>query len=266
MIIYGSRMYGKKNQVRSHGRCDHCRKHGTQESYDGRKWGHLYFIPLFPIGDKVRVLRECRSCNMGSHLPLHTVPQITQSTRDNIDKAIIAIGAKETHFETEEGAVNALASIANNIRDVYCLLGEDEAQVLLENLRALEAHHEVLLVEAKLAEVSGRSTEAESKFKQLADSSEDPLILFHHVQYMVDVGKTSEALPILQKVESMLVDDLSVKQLLIECYETTKQWNNLADTYENCFLIVPELMDESKIYKAYKKACKKAGRKPLKKP
>lgn len=266
MIIFGSKMYGKKNRVRSHGRCQHCGKYSTQESYDGRSWGHLYFIPLIPDGDKVRVIRECKSCRKGNHFPLKNVPEIAQRARNVIDQAIVAIGAGETHSEMNGERFPALGTIANNIQDVYCFLGEQEILSLIEPLRTIGAKRELTLAEAKLAEVAGRRPEADAKFKHLADNSEEPLILFHCAQYLNNTSRPEMALSIAEKLESSLVEDLGVKQLLLECYESTKQWDKVANTYENCFLLVPELWQDKDTQKRYKKTCKKAGRKPKPQP
>ncbi len=59
MIIFGSKMYGVRNVVRGFDECEHCECYAQHKSYSGRKWGHVYFIPLFPMGGRVRVLREC---------------------------------------------------------------------------------------------------------------------------------------------------------------------------------------------------------------
>ena len=70
MIIYGSRMYFKKNLVRSFGECENCGRYGKRVSYQARKFGHIYFIPILPLGSNSQVLRECKSCSMGSHIPV----------------------------------------------------------------------------------------------------------------------------------------------------------------------------------------------------
>ncbi|MEO0794924.1 MAG: hypothetical protein AAFX93_07175 [Verrucomicrobiota bacterium] len=265
MIIYGSRMYGRSNEVRSKGRCEHCGVHGNLHSYDGRKWGHLYFIPLVPSGGKVRVLRECKSCNVGSHIPIETIPTIAESMRENLDQAIIAAGAQQTHFEAEGQSVSTIAVIGSNIEDMYCMLGEEETVQILDSLRSVGQGPELILAEAKYAETKGHRDAAHQKYTELSQLTKDPIAQFHHASFLFDHGMVEEAIAVAEPLEMEHVEDLGLKDFLIKCYTATKQWTKLADTYENCFLIVPESLQDKKIYKDYKKACKKAGRTPQKK-
>ncbi len=262
MIIYGSRMYGRRNRVRSHGRCGHCGKLGQQESYEGRKWGHLYFIPLFPIGPHVRVLRECSSCSTGAHIPREKLPELAKSLRDMIDRATIAAGSKEPSVEVDGCPVPVVSVISSVVGDAYCLLGEKELALLLENLRSVEAGDVLLLAEAMAKNLTGKPREAEAIFRELTSRSTDAGILFQAARFHFDHGRMAETAALAERVESMRATDLDVKQLLIECYGSLGDWTKLAATYENCFLIAPELKAQKEILKAYTKACKKAGREP----
>ena len=69
MIVYGSRMYFKKNVVNSFGECEHCGGFGKTTSYQARKFGHIYFIPLIPMGKSSQILRACKGCSMGAQIP-----------------------------------------------------------------------------------------------------------------------------------------------------------------------------------------------------
>ena len=262
MIIYGSRMYFKKNVVTSVGRCEHCGKFGKQTSYDGRKFGHLYFIPLIPEGGRVRVLRECKSCQMGIQMPYENLENVLANVRETLNQAIVAIGAGEETFTMGDQEVNSVGSIAVNLEDYYCLCGESTAKEVIGNLRAIGAEREASFGEAKIAETAGKWEAATQHYRTARDFSEHTHIEYHFAQYLSNTGKSAEAIPIAEKVERQLVEDLSVKQLLIDCYEVQKDWNKMVGTYENSFLIIPELKSDKNIYKKYKKACKKAGRAP----
>jgi hypothetical protein len=264
MIIYGSRMYGRKNKIRSHGRCEHCGKVGTQNSYDGRKWGHLYFIPLIPDGGRVRVLRECTSCQKGFHIPLETLPGIVESIQKTLIDVVVAIGAKEKEMTVNGHTLPVVSVLGANINDAYCLGGEREVRLLLENLRSIKANEELLLAEAKAAEVRGDLKNADAKFGELAARSTHPVILFQAARFLRDQARVPESIALGERVETMLPADLDVKQLLIDGYTSQKEWTKLALTYENCFLLAPDLKQQKPLMKAYQKACKKAGREPQK--
>jgi len=264
MIIYGSRMYGKKNEILSQGRCAHCGRVGTQKSYDGRKWGHIYFIPLIPSGGHVRVLRECVSCRMGSHIPLEKLPGIVASLQKTLDQAVVALGAQEVKMELNGRSRSVASVIGSHISDVYCLAGEKEIAQLLQNLKAVNAVDEILFTEAKVAELAGRTREAETKFGELGERSSDPAVLYQIARFFLEQTRLPKATALAERLETMMVADLEVKQLLIDCYLAAEAWGKVATTYESCFLIAPDLRNQKPIMKIYKKACKKAGREPQK--
>jgi hypothetical protein len=237
---------------------------GAQNSYDGRKWGHLYFIPIIPDGRRVRVLRECKSCQKGFHIPLETLPGIVESIQKTLIDAVVAIGAKENEMTVNGHSLSVVSVLGANISDAYCLGGESEVRLLLENLKSIKADKELLLAEAKAAEVRGDLKNAEAKFGELATRSTHPVILYQAARFFQDQARIPEAIALGERVESMLPADLNVKQLLIDGYTAQKEWTKLALTYENCFLLAPELKQQKPIAKAYQKACKKAGREPQK--
>jgi len=67
MIIFGSRMYGKRNVAAGWGRCEACGHYGQLSNYNARKWGHIYYIPLIPSGPP-RPSRQ-GMCQMSARLP-----------------------------------------------------------------------------------------------------------------------------------------------------------------------------------------------------
>lgn len=50
---------------------------------------------------------------------------------------------------------------------------------------------------------------------------------------------------------------------LIDIYQKKKDFTQLAVTYERCFEVLPELAQDKKMYKGYKKACKKIYKEPM---
>jgi len=261
MIIYGSKMYGEKNLIRSRGRCEACGSITAQESYDARKWGHIYFIPIFPMGDKVRVLRECISCNRGNHIEQTRVPDLLDNIHDNLEQAVAVLGNGESQMQLGGKTVDALAVVGGNVKDLYCLGGAEEVDLLLEKLRALENKKPLLLAEARLAQVKGELKLADARYQELCDMDPDPWLRFQYATHLYESHRPKLCIPVAEELEQELLTDMNLKQLLLDCYEAIEQWSKLAITYESCFLIVPELKENKKVFKAYKKACKKAGRK-----
>ncbi len=92
IIIYGSRIYGKRDEITGWGRCEECGVYGPHSSYNGRKWGHVYYIPLIPSGPHLRVIKECGNCKTGMHIPEMDVPEMVQEIRLSADAALAALG------------------------------------------------------------------------------------------------------------------------------------------------------------------------------
>ena len=123
MIIYGSRMYFKKNQVQSFGECEHCGRYGKRVSYQARKFGHIYFIPILPLGSNSQVVRECKSCSMGSHIPTHQLDPMVDNLSDQFKSWIMEISNGNTEIEIEPGQppANIGLLITGILDDLYCL-------------------------------------------------------------------------------------------------------------------------------------------------
>ena len=135
MIIYGTRMYGKKNVVNGWGYCTNCDRYLKHSSYNGRKWGHLYFIPLIPDGPHVRVLKECGKCSNGLHIPETEVPAMLDDLRQSCDKALAALIAGQSEFDDGGETVSCTACITGSVELLYCLQAEDYVNLLLSALQ-----------------------------------------------------------------------------------------------------------------------------------
>lgn len=265
MIIYGSRMYGVSNVVYSYANCENCGKFGKLKSYNGRKWGHLYFIPLIPNGGKVRVLSECPSCKSGSHLPLQQAEKLEGELEASYAQYIGALESGKRELEDEPGQrpVKVAALLESNLYLYLRLHGIDKTQAIVERVKSTGCKYELFMVEGTFASITGKPKQAVDFYKNAAEiEPENALPHYRQGIALLQVGDLDQALAVLQKVELMEPEDLTLKQKLIDIYNAKKDYKSVAFTYENCFLIVPELKDNKQIVKDYKKACKKAGTQP----
>lgn len=69
VLIWGTNCYGQDDGFSRYEDCEQCGYYGRLKTYSTAKFGHLYFIPLLPLGQK-RVLSACPSCKMQIELPL----------------------------------------------------------------------------------------------------------------------------------------------------------------------------------------------------
>jgi len=228
-----------------------------QVSYDERRWGHIYFIPIFPTGDKVRVQAECSACSRGRQVEQLTVPSLFQGIHRDLEKAIVAIVAGEGQVELNGHSVDVRSVIAANLKDLYCLGGPEEVDLFMEKLRAAEELATVLLAEALLAEIQGKRKKAQEKYQELCDLENTPQVRYLYASFLSDSRLFQKSIPVDEELEQELVTDLSVKQLLIDAHAATEQYDKQASIYESCFLIASELKENKKVLKFYKKAGRK---------
>lgn len=71
VLVWGTRTYGQDDGFSRYDYCEHCGEHGRLKTYSTAKFGHLYFIPIVPLGKK-RVFDACPRCEMHKEAPLAT--------------------------------------------------------------------------------------------------------------------------------------------------------------------------------------------------
>lgn len=260
MIIYGSRMYGKSQQVKTFGACDHCGAYGQQTNYFGRKFGHLYFIPLIPMGGRVRVLFQCSKCDMGSHVPEDEVPRLTRRLTEAMKPAIEAVNdGKDTFVDADGDTVHTGAQLAGPVITLHaCGVGDSVHGILDAIPEDSQAYH---LVDAADLAVIGHDEEAIAAYKKaISVNPEDPVPFHLFGDFCVNTGRLPLARDIFEKVLELTPNSVSVVARLADIAEGMKDYEAICDYYEQLFELQPELLKQKKLVKTYKKACKKSGR------
>lgn len=263
MIIYGSRMYGRRNPVNGWGYCDNCAKYGKHISYNGRMWGHLYFIPLIPEGPRVRVLKQCRKCSNGIHIPEEEAPVTLDNLRTDSDSALAGLVAGELEFEKDGAMVPCITFLADAVELLCCMCAEDHVRAIIAALQEkglVYAHH---LLNGKLLEFAGNRDEATLAYKEAAASDPAnplPMILLGAIH--VDKKDYEGARLLYEKALELSSDKRAVYLVLLNIYDYLKDYSKTTETYEEIFRLMPELAQDKKTLKAYRKACKKAGKQP----
>lgn len=263
MIIYGSRMYGRRNLVKGWGHCDHCGKYVKNISYNGRKWGHLYFLPLIPLDPPVRVIKQCNSCSHGLHIEEDNVPGILEDMREQTDKALAALLAGEQEFEQDGNQIPCVAFLAGNVEMYYCLDEQKYTQLVLGALKQKELNFAYHLVHGELLEFEGKLVEAGQEYRQAAElQPEDELPLYSLGSILLKQNDYEGARSIYEKTLAMSEDKIVSLNILLGIYEKLKDFMMVTETYEAIAEKLPELAGDKKFMKDYKKMCKKAGKEP----
>ena len=262
MIIYGSRMYFKKNVVKSYGECEYCGVYGKQISYKARKFGHIYFIPLIPMGAFSQVLRECKNCSMGAHINNDQLEPIVDGLADNLKSWVDALtqGHREMPPAPGEEPLNIGAMIAGSLSDFYCLKEIENIETLTQLLDANNLHMEKELVMGRWHELQGNLTEARMSYDashRIEPQSVYPL--YHLARTHLKLGEIEAAEEVFQRYLQLEPDDISVYVELAQAYEGSKNYPKIVETYDKIYELNPSVVSDKGMKKVYKKACKKSG-------
>ncbi len=136
-------------------------KYGKNTSYTGRKWGHIYFIPLIPDGPRVRVLKQCKKCSNGVQIPEKDIPNILNDLRQVTKDALVAIIAGESTFDDNGTITPATGCLAGAVEMLLCLQADDHLRLVLSALQEKQKTHAYHLVKGESLEFQGKLDEAE---------------------------------------------------------------------------------------------------------
>ena len=261
MIIYGSRMHFKDNVVDSMGTCEHCGHYTQQQSYVGRKFGHLYFIPLFPLAARSQILNECGNCSTGTHVPLADMEPIQDEVQNNFKEWIehVQNGKNEVHLPDEEEPINVGILLAGALENLYCLQEITDVQSVLAILKSKEMHHEAEVVSARWHELQGNLDHAIASYQAAHElSPEDLYILFNLGRMERMLGKDVRALDAFYKCLEIEPKALDVIIEIAGIYENKNDFPKIVETYDKIYDLRPDLVSDKGMKKQYKKACKKS--------
>ena len=262
MLIYGSRMYFKKNHVRSFGECEHCGKYGKRVSYRARKFGHIYWIPLIPMGAHSQILRECKSCNMGAHIPTDRLEPMIDTLSDQFKSWIMELsdGKTEITIEPDDPPTNIGLLIAGILEDLYCLKEIEDVNSITDVLDANGLQYERHFVMGRWHEIQGDLDQAASAFQAAGNAKpNDGPAVFQLGLIEILRGDSAAAETAFNRYLQLYPDDHSPHLELLGLYEGKRDYPKLVTCLDTLFERIPELLDQKKLVKLYKKSLKKSG-------
>ena len=255
-------MYFRSNVVKQFGDCEYCGRYAKQSSYRAQKFGHLYFIPLIPLGAKSQVLNECSACDMGAHLPLTDAEPMIQSLRERFKGWVIEIQEGKTEIvpEGQTEPVNVGLLIAGMVETMYSLNEIQDIESISQILLGSDLEFENCLVMARWSEMQGKLAET-SKHYQAAHrlQADHPVPLYQWGRAEMRQGNTASAETAFHKYLDVFPDDINAYVELAAMYEGQKDFAKIVRTYDKLYGMNPALLAEKPMKKLYKKACKKSG-------
>ncbi len=264
MIIYGSRMLGIRNIVHAHGVCEHCGRWVRHKSYDGRKWGHIYFIPLFPCSGHVRVLRECPTCKMGAHLPLDKAAGLYHEMEALIQPCVEAAGQGQHTFPTTAGPEpNPTGPFLSTAIEMLHVTGHGEdIPGILDLLANDGATYEHAVAASAYEDLQGHADRALALMREAAAALPDnpyPQIML--AGFAARAGNAEAQLDHLRRAnESAGGQDVGIMLEMAGPLEALGRYDELTALLEECIRLVPALGEDKKLVKLQKKFAKKAAK------
>ena len=262
MIIYGSKMYGIKNVVKGTGACPHCGVYGKHKSYDGRKWGHLYFIPLIPSGGHVRVMKECASCSMGNHLPQTQVGKLYADIERLMESCILAASEGSHLFNDDQGNETYTGPFLLDAIDLMYTAGyHSEIPDLINLLDNDVSRYEYAIASGAYDEIRGNTGGALSHYQAAKEAAPDqslPYILL--AEFKARSGHSEEQLDLLDKAIEL---EPQAPQLLLSKLGPLEQLGRYQDilaVMAKAESMIPGLADDKQYKKQKKKFEKKAAK------
>ena len=262
MIIYGSKMYFKKKVVKSFGQCEHCGVYGKQVSYQAQKFGHLYFIPLIPMGSRSQVLRECKRCQMGVQITTEELEPRVDELADQFKSWIMEAsdGKKDLELQPGEPPVNIGVLIAGILDDLYCLKEVENVDSILEILDANDMQMESGMVHGRWQELSGDLEGAKQSYAKAHQAQpEDPIPLYQLGMTELKLGDSTAMEQTFERYQQLCPEDISPHIHLADYYDAKKEYGKMVNSYDILFTHQPALMQDKAMKKNYKRACKKSG-------
>ncbi len=263
-IIWGSSYYFTTNQVRGFGECPSCRHFAYHKSYDGRKYGHLYFIPLFPVTPLQRVLHECSACQAGAVIEQAHLPGLIEGLEASIEAllGLLDAGQAETPTDSSEESSAPIDSDLLGMIDYLLVLGRRETvERTIERLRRAGHAYPAALAQARLLHFDGPHPPVETAYLEALDLAPEPGLAMNLLgRYYVSAGRHADAIKTYQAIEASDPNEMMATFRLIDLHVHRKEWSNAVDAYERAIDKHPDSLQSKDFVRGYHKACKKSGR------
>ena len=261
IIVYGSKILGKRDRVESWGECEHCGRFTRQENFFGRLWAHVFWIPIFPEGPRARFVMQCSGCDYGYRFPEKRLPEIVQGASQSCAEGLKKIRDGERFFRDDEGhkQVSAMEVLAA-ARMLACCNETDRAEQAVNAAAELCGPVEAHLLRGGWFEFRGLFDMARERFDALLAADPDyGLPLLEAAGFVARQGGVARAIEILQRGAEVEPDNPIVFLELFGYCQAEDRHGEAVAAAERAMSLAPQLADDKKFKKALKKSRKKAG-------
>ncbi|MGF1581105.1 MAG: hypothetical protein ACFCD0_17205 [Gemmataceae bacterium] len=265
-IVFGTHVFKKANVVQGHTQCMNCGVMSRTVSYDGRAWHHVNYIPLAPVGKLSRMLMECKYCKTCVRFELEDLPSFQDRVVDDVEDAAAALLAGQETFLPRDGSPEQHCGIylANSVGMLYCLQLDDEVERIMDLLEKQRDEFNKSLMEGAQLEFDGDHQQADEVYGRILENN------YSSIQWPVYLGQfysrwnyREDAIEVFEEADERWPHVPVVLENLVFLYDQTKQYHDLCDTYEDLVEVAPGIRANKWYVQTYRKACKKARRRPV---
>lgn len=257
-------MYGGKGYVKGVTYCRKCCTYRKSASYVGRMFFHVFLIPLIPDGPRVRVIKECSRCGDKLLISEEELPVVVASLRTQAEYALAELLKGNHGIKVDDDEVSAGFYLVNLVEKMSTLdMGKELAAIsaLLKERGLLQLHH---LIEGRILEFKGNLKAARAAYQAASEYPPNEAKVYMILAGIcMRLGDVLGAKNAYERALPISKDRYSIFLALLEIYQKTKEWPPLAEAYEECFKVRPDLAKDVMFYNPYAKACKNCGKQPI---
>lgn len=156
------------------------------------------------------------------------------------------------------------STLASAAETMCCLTGPAEAHRTFDKLEELGHICEHHMVQGVLREFAGEHERALASYQEAAEAAPHDVVPLQFMgELQVNLQQWQAACKTFTQARELDPEDAGVMHSLAEVHLQLEEHGEAVELIEELFRKVPELKNEKKFVKVYKKACKSAGRNPV---
>lgn len=225
---------------------------------------HVFLIPLIPDGPRVRVIRECCRCGNSQHIAEEELLTTVASLNKQAQHALAGLINGQVTIMQDGEEVSTVLSLVNLV-ETMCVfdMGKELAalSMSLKDHAMMQIQH---LMDGRIMEFKGNLKGARAAYQAASGHQpEDAKVYMLLARICMRLKDARGARDAYNKALPISSNRYPIFLELLKVYKATKEWFHLAEAYEECFKIRPDLARDGSYYKAYANACKHGGKQPV---
>ncbi len=220
--------------------CHNCGKYIKQSHYDAQMWVHFLGIPLFNKGS-AHVIRECPLCRSGVFYPQAEFAVIIDNIRTSARKALDALAAGEKTFNDNGELVRCIDVLIDTVEPLLSIKADDELDAIMAELWQIDEYiHNYVF--GRILQWQGKLDEAIKWYDDLSDGTVDTQDAEGELGNMyICKEEFQQARMVFERMLEYGENKMGLLSILIDIYAHTQNFTKLAEAYEKCLEVSPQL-------------------------